>query len=398
MTDPLGQSQVLPYLIGLSKAGHNITLISFEKPDRFALARTLIEDLCTSNQIEWLPLSYTQRPPVLSTLWDMYRLRKRVIDLHRENSFDLIHCRSYLTSLIGQYMQVRFGTKWIFDMRGFWADERIDGAIWNLKNPIYRTIYRFFKKKENQYLATADHIISLTQRAKSIMETWEIPVQRSLPITVIPCCVDVEHFNPASIVDADKAALREKLGIEPTTTVLSYVGSVGTWYLLPEMMLFFNRWLYKFPDSIFLFITPDNPASILIEAEANGISADRIIIRSSSRTDMPLHISISDYSLFFIRPSFSKQASSPTKLGEILAMGIPVICNRGVGDVAESVEGHSVGWVLDTLQVEEYDRVIANVDQTAFDATHIRSAALAQFSLDEGVRQYAGVYQRLIPS
>jgi glycosyltransferase involved in cell wall biosynthesis len=219
-----------------------------------------------------------------------------------------------------------------------------------------------------------------------------------LPITVIPCCVDIENFNPASIVDTDKAALREKLGIEPTTTVLSYVGSVGTWYLLPEMVHFFSRWLLKIPNSVFLFITPDNPSSIMIAADAKGIAADRVIIRSSSRADMPLHISISDYSLFYIRPSFSKQASSPTKLGEILAMGIPVICNRGVGDVAESVEGHSVGWVLDTLQVEEYDRVIANVDQTAFDATHIRSAALAQYSLKEGVRQYAGVYQRLIPS
>jgi glycosyltransferase involved in cell wall biosynthesis len=226
----------------------------------------------------------------------------------------------------------------------------------------------------------------------------EIPLQRSLPITVIPCCVDIENFNPASIVDTDKAALREKLGIEPTTTVLSYVGSVGTWYLLPEMVHFFSRWLLKIPNSVFLFITPDNPSSIMIAADAKGIAADRVIIRSSSRADMPLHISISDYSLFFIRPSFSKQASSPTKLGEILAMGIPVICNRGVGDVAESVEGHSVGWVLDALQVEEYDRVIAKVDLTAFDATQIRAAALAQYSLKEGVRQYAGVYQRLIPS
>ena len=35
MTDPLGQSQVLPYIIGLTKAGYSFHLVSFEKPDRY---------------------------------------------------------------------------------------------------------------------------------------------------------------------------------------------------------------------------------------------------------------------------------------------------------------------------------------------------------------------------
>ena len=35
MTDPLGQSQVLPYIIGLQQKGIAFTLISFEKIERF---------------------------------------------------------------------------------------------------------------------------------------------------------------------------------------------------------------------------------------------------------------------------------------------------------------------------------------------------------------------------
>ena len=35
MTDPLGQSQVLPYLIGLTKEGYQFTILSFEKKERF---------------------------------------------------------------------------------------------------------------------------------------------------------------------------------------------------------------------------------------------------------------------------------------------------------------------------------------------------------------------------
>lgn len=396
ITDPLGQSQVLPYLVGLSRSGYDITLISFEKPERFTKGRTAIEQLCNSNKIHWHPLTYSRKPPVLSTLKDLFLLRMHVHKLHRDCPFDALHCRSYITALIGQWMKRRFGVKWIFDMRGFWADERVDGKIWDLKNPVYRIVYLFFKTKEKQYLATADHIISLTHRAQSVLETWEIPSKRALPITVIPCCVDTTHFDPRSINDTDKKLLRHMLGIKSNTTVLSYVGSVDTWYMLPEMLHLFSRWLLQLPDSIFLFITPDPPQLIMNASSAIGISSNRIVIRSAIRSEMPLHISISDYSLFFIRPSFSKQASSPTKLGELMAMGVPVICNGGVGDVAEFVQDSSVGCVVDLFNELEYDRVIAEAIQTTFDKTRIREAAVAQFSLDSGVRQYASVYEQLI--
>ena len=35
MTDPLGQSQVIPYLQGLSKKGFQFYLLSCEKPEAF---------------------------------------------------------------------------------------------------------------------------------------------------------------------------------------------------------------------------------------------------------------------------------------------------------------------------------------------------------------------------
>ena len=46
MTDPLGQSQVLPYLIGLSKSGYSFDLISFEKKERFNTIKNTIIVLC----------------------------------------------------------------------------------------------------------------------------------------------------------------------------------------------------------------------------------------------------------------------------------------------------------------------------------------------------------------
>ena len=37
--------------------------------------------------------------------------------------------------------------------------------------------------------------------------------------------------------------------------------------------------------------------------------------------------------IFFIKPTFSKKASMPTRLGEYLASGVPCLCNTGIGDI-----------------------------------------------------------------
>ena len=36
-------------------------------------------------------------------------------------------------------------SKLLFDTRGFWADERVDGGLWNLKNPIYNYLFEYLK-------------------------------------------------------------------------------------------------------------------------------------------------------------------------------------------------------------------------------------------------------------
>ena len=45
MTDPLGQSQVLPYLLELCKAGYSFTILSFEKKQRFQREASIIRNI-----------------------------------------------------------------------------------------------------------------------------------------------------------------------------------------------------------------------------------------------------------------------------------------------------------------------------------------------------------------
>jgi hypothetical protein len=105
LTDPLGQSQILPYVIGLSKLSWRITVVSFEKAEVFTSGKSDIQNICDQHGIEWMPLSYTKWPPVLSTLFDLWRLRSKVKARLKNEPGCIIHCRSYLTALVGQSMK-----------------------------------------------------------------------------------------------------------------------------------------------------------------------------------------------------------------------------------------------------------------------------------------------------
>lgn len=397
MTDPLGQSQVLPYLVGLSKQGYQFTLISFEKEERIKNGKAGIEQICRENSIQWHPLLYTKKPPVLSTLKDIRALKRKITSLQSQSRFDLVHCRSYITALAGEWMKKKWGTKFVFDMRGFWADERVDGKIWNLKNPVFKLVFSYFKKKEKDFLSKADHIISLTHNAKEVIHSWKEVGNQPVPIQVIPCCVDLALFDPGAIQQTSIDQLKKELGIPSGAEVISYIGSVGTWYMLPEMLDFFKQWLIRKPGSIFLFVTNDNPDHILSAAAQSGIAAASIRIKPAARTEVPLFIAACDYSLFFIKPVFSKRASSPTKQGEIMAMGKPVICNSNVGDTDYVVKLYHSGVLVNDFSNTDYNKAIEEVTgNDHFNAITIREGARQFFSLEEGVRRYAEVYHTVL--
>lgn len=393
MTDPLGQSQVLPYLSGLSKEGYKFHLISFEKEEKFKIHREHIQSICDRDGIVWHPLKYTKKPPLLSTLYDVTRMRKLAKKLHQQHTFKIVHCRSYISALVGMGMKKRFGTKFLFDMRGFWADERVDGNIWDLKNPIFKGVYSFFKKKEIQFFSTADYTISLTYNGKEEIESWSEFQTNPPKIEVIPCCVDLDLFDPEKIQQEKKEELRQQLGINATDFILGYVGSIGTWYMLSEMLDYFNVLTKTNPAAKFLFVTGENPETILSKAVEKGIQASSIRVTSCRHADVPLNISLFNLSVFFIRPTYSKKASSPTKQGEIMAMGIPLICNAGVGDTDLVVKKYDSGIVLNGLTEENY---LKNCEiPTSFSKEKTMEGAREFYALKTGVGRYLKVYNFL---
>lgn len=388
MTDSLGQSQVIPYLVGLVKEGHEVHILSCEKEEAFKANQDGIQMLLFKNGIHWHPVKYTKFPPVLSTLKDVRKLNMKAKRLQYRLNFDAVHCRSYIAALIGLKLKKKYDLKFIFDIRGFWADERVDGGLWDLSKKTYRRIYDYFKNKEKEFFENADAIVTLTNASRNyIQENFS----HNCSITVIPCAADLDLFIPQT--EEIKRSMKTGLGLKDEF-VLLYLGSIGTWYLLPEMLDFFLALKEVKPDAKFVFITGDDAQEIQKVAAEKGVVSEDIIVKKSQREDVPGYISIADLSVFFIKPCFSKMASSPTKHGELLACNVPVICNE-IGDLKEILDQQNVGACINEFSNEAYKKALHRALAIVPNKT-MTSLAEKHYSLKQGTKRYCSVYDSLV--
>lgn len=393
LTDPLGRSQILPYVTGLARKGHRIHILSCEKPARLKADGERVRHICADAGIAWHPRRYHKWPPVLSSVHDAASLKRSAIRLHRRHRFGLVHCRSYIPAAAGLALKRRFGVRFLFDMRGFWPDEKVEGNSWDLSRPLYRWIYDYFKALERRLLTGADHIVSLTEAGKEQMLTR--PELKSDParITVIPCCVDFDHFP---LVDpARRASARAMLGIAENTHVLAYLGSLGGTYMLGEMLDFFRFFHNRHPGARFLFITQNNPAMIVSEARQRGIDPRKLVIVAAAREEVPHLLSAADVGIAFKQPTYSARACSPTKMGEMLALGLPLVTNGLVGDVSRIVDDTGCGVAVADFNKASYHWAIAQVEAYDVPPEELRRRARAWFDVELGIERYDRIYRGL---
>jgi glycosyltransferase involved in cell wall biosynthesis len=392
LTDPLGQSQILPYLRELAKHGFQFTILSFEKKDRFQKEKHIVQAITEEAGIKWVPLYFTKRPPILSKIYDRFKLLNKAFALNKTEKFDMVHCRSYLAAEAGSKLKKKFGVKFLFDMRGFWADERVDNGQWVLNSPFYKRLYKHYKRKEKEFLLQADSIVSLTKAASDYLLSK--PEYKHLRIEVIPCCADLDHFDYSRVGDGNIKTVRDSLKIPASSKTIIYLGSVGGWYMITEMFSFFRILTERSPEYVMLILTKDDAEKVRKEAFAAGIPGDKIFITYSNRKRLPEFLALGTFGIFFIRNTFSKIASSPTKHAELMGMGIPVICND-IGDTGNIIRKTNTGIVIDEFSEKSLQCAAERLLQANFNKEDIRRCAREIFDLSSGVKKYLAIYQNL---
>jgi glycosyltransferase involved in cell wall biosynthesis len=382
LLEPLGQSQVLSYLFCLAEK-HRINIISYEKSADWNDhgRRAALQKEIRAAGIVWYPLRYHQRFSIAATAYDVARGIALGRNVARKESIDIAHARSYVGSMIARHLQQRLGVRYIFDMRGFWPDEKVDAGTWSRRSPIYHLA----KYAERSFLTSADAVVSLTQAGVDEMRLFDYLDGHDTTFSVIPTCADLERFHaPAS------------RGGGPFT--LGYVGNAGGWYRFGPVIAAFQAIRSRQPDARLLIVNQGQHEAIRVQLEAHRVPAENVELVALDFADVPNAMRRMDATAFFITPTFSKRASAPTKLAEFLGCGVPCLVNDGVGDMGRIVREEGVGVVIDKISDEAAAEAAISLMQLACDAAarnRCVDAAHRHFSLARGVEAYDAMYQRL---
>jgi len=377
MTEPLGKSQVLQYLESLETSS-DIHLFSFENnPDQAEVEE--IESRIDSQMIEWHHIERSSGPMLVSTIIDLIFGFLYIMHLNIKFQFDIVHARSYIPMTILLPLGVTGMTNIIFDIRGFWIDERADsGSI--TKGGLLYIILKLF---EHLLFNRSDVVISLTSASKNIItEKYHID---SEDVYVIPTCVDTEKFAPNNNSTDDQFQL-------------GYVGTVNEWHLFDEVLDTYHILSEQVDDTKLKIYNKGDVNYIQKKIEKYPHSLPNVSLKSVSHSEMPEKYTELDAGIFFYRSTFSKKATCPTKMGEFLATGTPCLGNCGIGDVGEVLETNNVGIAISKFsQTEKRDAVESLISLTEDPQTsqRCRNVALNQLSLQVGTDKLQTIYTDL---
>lgn len=365
--DPLastvGSSQVLAYVFRLAERGVVLDLHSFEREPDAALLRRL-----SAAGVRWTAHPFGG-PGARGGAGRVARLARAI------RGAALVHARSDMAAaaVMSSIALFRSDLRWLWDVRSLWADQKVATGVFGERSPqarAFRQIERAAARRCHRSVTlTTSAIDELDRRHGSGFGT---------KATVITTCVDRRRFAPEPPPPRDRVRIL-------------LAGTLNRYYDV-DLMLRLVEELGRRDKVDFVVAAPG-------ETEWDGafrrIGATRL---AASAEEMPDLVASCHVGLSVCRDDAgpSLLAAMPTKIGEFLATGRPVVVNPGLVDAARLVSDAGAGVVVgpsDDLSVAA-DQVLEVVDDPRA-AKRAAKLAYEHFDLDRGVDHLVRIYREL---
>jgi glycosyltransferase involved in cell wall biosynthesis len=384
LSTALGQSQVLAVSERLAAMGWEHTILSLEPEAVAESAFEALDARMASSGVHWQHRPYCHgRAGALQNALSMTAMIRDV----RERT-DLFHCRSYFGAFFPAASSIFRSTPYVFDTRGYWVDEKIEGGVW-FQNVASRAIAR---RVERELYNRASGVVSLTELAAEDVRNGRFGRQHPRDRSIcIPTCVDYTKFQMQRGV-----APHEFLCDGP---IVAYVGSLNPAYEYREALQLVALILDRLPQAKFLALTSQVDEMTAV-ANATAIPETRRLITCVPHERMHLWLPWIDFGLMLrVGHNQANRASMPTKLAEFFATGVTPIAYGANSDVTDWVTRAGSGLVLDDLAIDSLEQAAEWVESGVSDAGVLARARLVaekHFSLDSGAERYDTLFQNIL--
>lgn len=358
LSEGVGSSQIVPLISRLSKIGLKINLISYEKSNPSAQLLNYFE----SKGVEWNSRPFGSN----GLIGGVERLNNLRQEIPRTN---LIHARSDIPAVAGI---ASHEAPVLWDVRSLWADQKVMIQTSRLNNGLYR----FYRGLESIAASKSSGMSTLTSAVIPILEQRH----KKLPLlrTVVPTAVDLDRFNLNPIM--------------PTKIRALFSGTYNDYYDLVLSALFMEELRKQ--------IVVETHWARPMESDKSYLGVGEGMVFPAKQTEMAELIPNYSFGVSVCKldagPSLS--AAMPTKIGEFLASGRPVVVNKSLGDMDQFIEEFDVGVILDgnvNSLLESATKLISLISDPD---TPNRCRALAEkyFSMDIGTQKYLNLYTQML--
>jgi glycosyltransferase involved in cell wall biosynthesis len=354
----VGSSQITPLILGLANRGKSVCLITFEK----TIPSNSMVEMFSGAGVIWIAKDFGR----IGSVGGLIRLNA----LRRSVPSSLIlHGRSDIATVAALTSGVAAPVLW--DVRSLWSDQRflIKSAGWNkFTAKAARTLESFAASKSTAMSTlTASVVPILAQRHKRLPSIKE----------VIPTCVQTSKFLPSPMPAGE------------ITCLLS--GTFNNYYDLDRT----KQVLTEIRKSVNLKVIwargGESPTDRL------GVGEDAII--SATHSEMPKLVRESHFGIAICRHDnqASLSAAVPTKIGEFLASGRPVIVSNGIGDLDQMLPTTRTGVVIQKYgSLQDLAQQITHLVNDPMTPGRCRELALKHFDMETSIERYLEIYERML--
>jgi len=360
LAEGIGASQVLAYAERLSARGVEVRLHSFEKDEPAAWLRERVQDA----GVTWTPHPFGR----FGAAGGVKRVATAAL---AARGAALVHARSDLAAAAVLAARARH---WVWDVRSLYADQRLELGTLRAGSPQHRLLRAIERRAARRSTA----VITLTEGVIPVLEARH-GISIAEKTRVITTCVDTSRFMLTPVPD-------------PHPLHLLLAGTLNRYYDVPAMVALVAELTRRRPTALTLATPGETPWDEIL----GPVVTDRIMVRPDH---MPEVIGTSHVGLSVCRDDagVSLRGSMPTKIGEFLAAGRPVVVNPGLGDAGRLLIARRCGVALAgtapaavALAADEVETLVEDPNT----AQRCRQLALDHFDLDRGVDRLIDIYRR----
>jgi PEP-CTERM/exosortase A-associated glycosyltransferase len=331
---------------------------------------TLVENITYSRTpysgkfSEW---AISQRKPVLREASIVRLIRNRIIELTKNETFDLIHAHSPALCGLGALQAARSKRiPFVYELRAFWEDAAVDQNKTNNRS----LRYRLSQKLEDYVVHRADAVVGISQ---SILD--ELKKRKTEPEKLfhVPNGVDVDKFSP--VIRDEALAAKLGLGGEP---VLGFIGSLYRWEGVAWLVNAVAELRRRGTACKLLIIGEGEELPAVREAVRELHAEDFVqILGKVPHDDIQRYYSVIDVLVYPRHSIRLTELVTPLKPLEAMALG-KAILGSDVGGIRELVQPDKTGVLYRADNVEDF----------CAQAKRLLSQTSLQRKLGEGAREF----------